>query len=715
MLFITSFAITEIRKIITGLKAAAAGTAGVVLLMILMNIPAPTVLARSITPSDTSPDPEWRSTEWHDSLTYHHPHLLQLLDDYLSEMEASPDADPDELIFEYLQGLLHGTTLPDTAFVAGPAATLEHRIRIQSGSPLPIGYRSAQKDTPPHYAGTPLRIIHRHAIHTPVLSAHILQVKLPGEPLSGPAGFDFTSGHLALHNVGPLRRMVAGDYSLRFGQGLMLWSSGSFGKGGPAHRAPLRQPHGLQPYQSAGQTHFFRGIGSEWSLPVLIPRLRKNTGLILTLFYSNRKRSAVPLEGDTIRPPSNNPFHRTENEISRRHNTKEEVSGAHIRLQNRIVQAGIGTYSYRLDRPVHPRPDNPMQGRQNQIIGADFIIRPGNLVLFGEGAARLDNYQPECRHESALDKLLTSCEKTAWSAGFAFPLNRHAEAIWALRSWSPHYWSEYGSAFGEGSGPPRNQHGWYTGIRVRPDPHLMVEAWLDRFRHHGAYQSSGQPAGGYESLVYTRYRMSSGSDWSMRLRYKTRRVVLEEEDAFSRHIQNHDSEYRYALRLQYDWPARSPLTIRTRWDYVHTGYEAASRPGGIAPGSQESGSQEPGSQKSGPQGQTHFGTALSQSLRWNRKQTIRLDLNWMVFHTTDYRARIYLFEHDLSHSLSSIMAYGTGHRSNLVLRMQPAAWIQAEIKLSRVIYHDRYAIGSGHEQTTGPARTYIGFQMIMRH
>jgi hypothetical protein len=87
----------------------------------------------------------------------------------------------------------------------------------------------------------------------------------PGEALfrsSNRQGFDFYSAHLCIRQMSPrVRSLVLGDYSARFGQGLLLQSG--FAPGKSAETAMMvRNGRKINQYTAFGEALFFRGAGA---------------------------------------------------------------------------------------------------------------------------------------------------------------------------------------------------------------------------------------------------------------------------------------------------------------------------------------------------------------------------------------------------------------------------------------------------------------------
>ncbi len=577
--------------------------------------------------------------------------------------------------------------------------SVQQLFRLQYSLPVAEGYRSNSGERS-HYTGSPARIYHRHSVTGERFSGNITQVKLPGEPLNHSLGFDFTSAHATIEKIGPLQRLVIGDYSLRFGQGLVLWSSPSFGKGGTAHTAPYRHGPGITPYRSSSQIRFLRGFASKIASPVPWLHRFQESKVIFSAFYSNRLRSAVETRGDTIRPPSSSPYHRTETELDRRYNTVEMIHGGNFVLTNTYGNLGFTFYDYQTDRPVLPAHSSPLQGQKNRVIGADILVQIGNFRVFGEYAVRRPTYSGSIASNDMADPVshsdpaspvhtaATPGNRNAWIAGIMGGYSDTFDWVFSSRNYRSGYWSELGSGFGEGTGVPVNQSGWYFGFRIRPSSVVGISGYVDRFRFPRPRRGMTRPSEGWEPAIQLRYRYNSYLVFRVRIRYKERTAELERHDAYLRTYRVTDAESRFSGRFRVTWQFSPKLVWQSQIDLIQSGLQSELMQKGLA---------------------------LSQVIRWQTSRVLRFDMNMSVFDTDDFTSRIYLFEYDLTYAMSSSMLYGLGQRSYIVMRYQPSDWILLEAKAGRTRYFDRPAIGSGHDMTIGPSRTVLGMQIRLMY
>ncbi|HOF20089.1 MAG TPA: hypothetical protein PLO24_02440, partial [Bacteroidales bacterium] len=115
-----------------------------------------------------------------------------------------------------------------------------------------------------NYPGSAWKILVRHRTEKGPFTAGFTCEKDPGEKfLSGsPPLPDFLSAHLAFSGNGLVRKVIAGDYSAKFGQGTAL--NTGIHTGLPLTAAgyfPSRNE--IKPYTSVDENNFFRGAACE--------------------------------------------------------------------------------------------------------------------------------------------------------------------------------------------------------------------------------------------------------------------------------------------------------------------------------------------------------------------------------------------------------------------------------------------------------------------
>jgi hypothetical protein len=74
-------------------------------------------------------------------------------------------------------------------------------------------------------------------------------------------GFDYYTVHFQINNVGLFRTIALGDYSVMFGQGLVIWSGMSYGKT-PYVMNIKKKSEGIRKYSSTDENLFMRGAAT---------------------------------------------------------------------------------------------------------------------------------------------------------------------------------------------------------------------------------------------------------------------------------------------------------------------------------------------------------------------------------------------------------------------------------------------------------------------
>ena len=189
---------------------------------------------------------------------------------------------------------------------------------------------------------------------------------------------DFVSFHLQLSRIGTFRRIVVGDYTVRFGQGLVAWNGFSFNGLGAVQNL-RRNEMGLTAYTGSNEEQFFRGFGAtfEWK------RLQA------TLFGSVKKRDAR-ITSDGFTSLLHTGIHRTETELERRNNLGEFVAGGNLSFRFDWLKIGATVLGYTYDHrnATTIRSDNRYQSRRQPFgsAGVDLLAVRGDWRLFGEWA-----------------------------------------------------------------------------------------------------------------------------------------------------------------------------------------------------------------------------------------------------------------------------------------------------------------------------------------
>ena len=259
-----------------------------------------------------------------------------------------------------------------------------------------------------------------------------------------------------------VQQAVAGDFTARFGQGLVLWKAFRAGAllGEPS--AMLRHTGGLKPYTSTDESNFFRGAGvtlalDSWRLTALV----------------SRNAVDARISGDAYTSIATDGLHRTDTERAKRHAMHEWVTGLSVGRDFRQGRIGLTVAAYRYDKANGRRIYDYNRFQQYDgwwgNLGMDGYWHSQHWRLFGEVAVDARGapacvagavWSPAYALEMSLllryyDKAYIATHAGAYSTlstcsnqtGATLSLRYYISKVWTLRAhgeYSCYPWIRYG-------------------------------------------------------------------------------------------------------------------------------------------------------------------------------------------------------------------------------------------------------------------------------
>lgn len=547
--------------------------------------------------------------------------------------------------------------------------------RVTRRLDLGRGYQADTSRTT--YLGSPERIYTRlQARYNRQVSFNLTLEKDPGEvfewnPTQGTYGYDHVTLHAALQDVGRVRRLIVGDYSANFGQGLILWGGSAFGKGREPVRPLVRTGTGLRPYGSTNENTFFRGAASTVAL---------TPALALSGFASWRSLDATVLAPDTIAAPSDarirslpeDGLHRTPTELSRKDALDATVYGGALAYTHRSTQVGIVGYHAGFAQPLSPD-DQPylryaFRGQQAALVSLYAHTTMREYAVFGEVARGPDN---------------------VWAGigGLEVYVRGRAEALVLARVYPKDFTSLYGFAFGERNGVTQNESGLYTGLAIRLNRQWRLSAYVDQYRFPWLRFGTPRPTTGHDARVLVEYTPHPWLSLYLQGRTETREEGSVYRDAARRVVEGVRPETRQSLRLQGTYQFSRTLRLRTRAEVAR--FEV-------------------------PRDPTAYGLLLYQDVRWQVRPWLRLDARLALFDVDRYDARIYAYEQDLLYTFAVPAFAGQGQRTYVLLHLAPLSDLTLQVKYGSTIYEDAASVGSGLDEVAGNRLREIRMQVRYR-
>jgi len=507
------------------------------------------------------------------------------------------------------------------------------------------------------YLGNPVKYYQRFRLQSNHLSINLTQEKDAGEKLNGVSDFDYNSWHLALINNGKLKSLVVGDYSLSFGQGLVIWTGGAFGKGREVTGTMSKNERGVRPYGSAQETDFFKGIAATYGEQIQF-----------TAFYSDKPRTASEIQGDTTRFPSSSGFHRTQSEIDRRNNIDQQTIGGRIRTDTPFGLIGLTGYvtdfSSYIGKGSSTSDLYSFEGNSNSVFGIDYRGLIGSSLIFGE-AARSEN------------------GGIGGVAGIEAPMGFRTDIALLYRNYQKDFQSFLGNGFGESSGDPNNETGLYAGIKHRFMNRYSISAYVDQYTFEAPRFGTTQSTQGYDMLALIEGNITRTLNAYILIRSEIKDDEYITQSEFGREERLLGKEKRSSIRIQTEYIPNRKIRLRSRAEFVR--YEGAGE-------------------------ESESGFLIYQDLRLQLSRKLQIDTRVTIFDTDSFNTRVYQFENDLLYVLSNVVLSDKGDRLYTVLKYEATEYLQFWFKYSVTTVEDAQTLSSGLGEIQGNKRSFLGIQ-----
>lgn len=430
--------------------------------------------------------------------------------------------------------------------------------------------------------------------------------------------------------------------------GMGLVLNNSFGLGKLATLQQLgRSTNTIRPHASRSETNHFQGTAAT---------VRVSPAFLLTAFLSYRPVDATLNADGTARTIVGGGYHRTATEMEKKYNTHIMDIGARLGYRHRGLHAGMTALYSHLDRRLVPDTNTPYrrhyaQGRDFMNVSADYGYLHPRFALNGETAVNRDG-------------ALATINSLSVQAADGLSL------LLLQRFYSYRYTALYARSMSEG-GHIQNESGVYMGATWQPSPRLRLQAYTDYAYFPWARYGVSQSSYAWDNLLTASYNRGS---WSLGGRY---RLHLRQHDNDTKDGLDNQIEHRGRLTL--GWQRAKGLSTATQADAIITT-------------------------------DSQWGYMLSQtaSCQW---RTFRLSGNAGYFHTTDYAARLYVYERGPLYNFSFPAYYGEGLRLSLMAQTTIARRLTLTAKLGFTHYTDRNIIGSGLQQIDSPTQTDLDLQV----
>lgn len=477
-------------------------------------------------------------------------------------------------------------------------------------------------------------------------------------------GFDFYSAHLFVRNVGIIKSLALGDFTVNMGQGLTQWMSLAFKKG-PDIMAVKRQSAVLRPYNSAGEIFFHRGAGitvgkNKWQA-TLFGSIRKIDG--------NLNADTTNGQDEFISSLQTSGLHRTASEVEDKAAQQQLAFGGNFSYRFNRLQIGVNAVQFNLERPLiranEPYNRFALNGKEFGNYSTDYSYTLKNFHFFGEAAVTNKGYK-------------------AFVNGLLMSVSGNVDMSMFYRNISKGYQSLYTNAFTENTFPT-NEKGFFTGITIRPHSSWRIDAYADIYRFPWLRFRVSAPTEGKDYMVQLNYKPNKVLEIYTRFKAEAKPINFNPDGAVLNPVV---AQPRKNWRTNFSYKINSTFTIRGRTEVVWLDKKGAAE----------------------EQGFLMYGDLLYKPMLKPFSANLRLQ----YFETDGFNSRLYAYENDVLYSFSIPVFSDKGYRYYVNLNYDLGKKLTFWARWAQFIYSDRSEVGSGLDLINGNKRTEVKLQALYR-
>ncbi len=519
----------------------------------------------------------------------------------------------------------------------------------------------------PDFAGTPNYMYSRYRfMFRKNISVGFTMENDPGESLK--RGPDFVSAHAMFAGDGLVRKAIAGDYQVLFGQGLTYWNGLGFGKS-PFVLNVKKNALGLRPYTSVQEGNYLRG----GAITLGVKKVE------LTTFYSQKRIDANVIEQQDTSYLEIDDFaiassliisglHRTEKEIADKGSLGETVFGGNLRYNTRMFAVGFTGVHTKFDQSIFPSISpyeiNKFTGKTNTNIGLDYQGVLGNINFFGETSRSANG------GFATLNGLVAS-------------LHPNLSVSLVQRHFQPEYQALKVNVFGENNITANNESGIFAGIQANLNSKWTMTGYADLVRYPWLRFRVDAPSNFMDHLIQFNYKPDRKHEFYIRYRNRTNAQNTDYDV-----IITHPVTYRQQnIRLHGVYQVHPNVQMKTRAEW--TTWEK--------------------------EGNKQKGVLVYQDMIYKKLGSpYTISLRYALFDTDSWNTKLYAYESDVLYAFSIPPYYGKGSRFYAMVKYDVTRKIDLWVRYGTWIYTDRKVISSGLSEILGIQKSDVHIQLRVR-
>lgn len=540
-------------------------------------------------------------------------------------------------------------------------------LRFQGNIEKAKAYKTTGKDSTSHYTGNRWKYYTRYASrYKDRVAWGVTAEKDAGEAFGGvhqPTGFDYYTGFVQLNDIGHFKTLLAGDYQLQFGQGLVMWSGMGFGKN--AYTLNInKKGQGLKKYSSTNENQFLRGFGTTIELG----------NFNVSVFGSYKKIDAnfdetQPTDSTEVTSLPNTGYHRTLNELQDKDAIKEYIAGTNIAYIGNGYRIGLNMVGYGFDHTLLEKPriyqKFDFNGKRGWNASMDYQLFIKKVSAFGEAAVSPNG-------------------AFALINGVVYHLHTQIGVAILHRYYQKDYQSYLSNAFGEGS-HVSNEKGLYAGVEFLPYKYWKLSAYFDAYRFDWLRYQTDAPSAGADYFIQCEYNPKR----SLQMYWRMKRELKPQNNnstatGITPKVQIDNLQLRYHIAYALNRSIRLKNRIEYR-RYKHGDTESQN------------------------------GYLVYQDIKYVFTGfPLQVTLRFAQFETDTYNARIYSYENDVLYSFSIPAYYDKGSRFYLLFKYQPDRNLALWCRIDQTFYSSKPTVGTGWDEIDKKRKTGLKLQLRLK-
>ncbi len=470
-------------------------------------------------------------------------------------------------------------------------------------------------------------------------------------------GWDYSSFHLEVKDIGFINKIIIGDYNLEFGQGLNVWSSFSTNKSSYSTNI-VKLGRGVRPFTGANENMFYRGSTAQMEFG----------NFTISPFYSYNKIDASInlVENQEEFNTYETGLHRTETEIQRKNTLSKIDFGANISYTLDNIKFGITaintSYGNTLAKGDKAYQFFNFDQKTISTASAHYIWNLNTVILSGEHAMNKNG---------------------AWATLHNISVNPtpEFEFVVSYRNYQKDYFSAFNAPFSEYSSS--GEKGYYLGLKSELHKYLTISAYIDIFEKTWLQFQKDAPSKGIETLIQFDTPINRSASAYFRVKYEKKHRNFYTE---SNYLNQLKEENKINFRIHFNKIVSRNLRLSSRAEVVKYTHNTSE-----------------------------IGWMIFQDIKWKFDNTPLSIYGRVAFFDIDsWNSRIYAYENDISYIFTVPAYYNKGTRYYLGASYKLNKKFSFWCRVSTTSFEKTESIGSGNEEIKGNQKGEIKLQLRIK-